>query len=92
MTETKKEPTDFKQLFIQHYKDSRLYKSGLERFERWYGKTAQQIYEEHRANKATGNPMLVRYFQDVLAKWNKYMIEQELRDRETEERLKKENT
>jgi integrase len=83
LTETKKEPTDFKQLFIQHYKDSksantaRLYKSGLERFERWYGKTAQQIYEEHRANKATGNPMLVRYFQDVLAKWNKYMIEQE---------------
>jgi integrase len=74
---------DFKQLFIQHYIDSkskntaRLYKTGLERFEKWYGKTAQEIYEEHRANKATGNPMLVRHFQDVISKWNKYMIEQE---------------
>jgi integrase len=75
--------SDFKAMFIQHYLDSkskntaRLYKSGLERFEKWYGKTAQEIYEEHRANKATGNPMLVRHFQDVLAKWNKYLIEEE---------------
>jgi hypothetical protein len=74
---------NFKEMFIQHYLDSkskntaRLYKTGLERFEKWYGKTAQEIYEEHRANKATGNPMLVRHFQDVISKWNKYMIEQE---------------
>ena len=72
---------DFKEMFLKHYRESKAkntvkaYKSGLEKFEKWYGKTAQQIYEEHRSNKASGNPMLVRHFQDVLSKWNKELID-----------------
>jgi integrase len=68
-------------MFLKHYRESkskntaRAYKLGLEKFEKYYGKTAQQIYEEHRANKASGNPMRVRHFQDVLAKWNKELID-----------------
>jgi len=72
---------NFKEKFLQYYKDTksintaRAYKMGLEKFEKWCGKTANEIYYEHMDNKASRNPMQVRYFRDVLAKWNKELID-----------------
>lgn len=57
------QPLDFKSAFLKHCKESksiqtyRQYKSGLLRFETYYGKDMNQVYLEHVANKLTHNPI-----------------------------------
>jgi integrase len=56
---------------------TKSYRIGIERFEKWYGKTLDQILEERRQDLASQDPMKLRRFNDLLEEFGKAMIDKE---------------
>jgi integrase len=77
------ETFDAKALFLKYYIDTKSkntaksYKIGLQRFEKWYGKTANDILEERRADLESKDFMRIRRFNDLLEKFGKDMQQKE---------------
>jgi integrase len=74
---------DAKALFLKYYIDTKSkntaksYKIGLQRFEKWFGKTANEILEERRADLESKDFMRMRRFNDLLEKFGKDMQQKE---------------
>lgn len=72
-----------KQMFLDHILKRKSkgtvksYRIGIERFERWYGKSLDIILEERRQDLASQDPMKLRRFNDLLEEFGKAMIDKE---------------
>jgi integrase len=78
-----KQEQNAKQMFLDHILKrkskgtAKSYRVGIERFEKWYGKSLDTILEERRKDLASQDPMKMRHFNDLLEEFGKAMIDKE---------------
>lgn len=74
---------DAKETFLEYIRThkskgtAKSYKCGFQQFERWLGKSANEILEQRRKDMASTDPMKLRRFHDLLEQFHKELIEKE---------------
>lgn len=74
---------DAKETFLEYIRThkskgtAKSYKCGFQQFERWLGKSSNEILEQRRKDMASTDPMKLRRFHDLLEQFHKELIEKQ---------------